>query len=594
VKLPPNPRARACYDHLRHSLDEAPEGSSQQLLLERAIQFPFKRYPDTTAPWHLLMHNPAHMRWDHVLDVVEVIDSLRQPTGSSMGQPLHLEPFQILILLAFLGPEDPVTGLRIIREGLMTLARKQGKTMLVSGLTTALMCLDPDHHGLRGQEIQVGASDRDQAGITHQMCSRMVELDDTLGIREKFRSTPSTKRLQHLRTLTQLRCLSADAHRHHGGNAAIVLLDEMGNVASAQAEEFYSVLTTGFGAQKEPLTFLFSTQAPVDQHFFSIAVDRAKAINEGRLPPGSFAGFVFEVPELDADGERVDPFDESVWYLGSPGLGTVADPADIRDWAKKAQELPSLENKFRLLKLNQRVSETSAFVSRLVWEANAGASGDLYGRACWLGVDLSETTDLTALVALFEPRTPDEPLPVLAHFWIPGEGLATRAKRDHVPYDVWAEQGLIDTASAQTVDYSRVAEQIIEYLSDYEVMGIAFDRFRMKYLKAALADLGYEWPEESNFLIPIGQGFVDQSRSVQVLEDLLLNRKIAHAANPILKWNAANAVVVRDPAGNRKFNKAKSYGRIDGLVALAIAAHARADAGLMMSDPAFDVAAIVG
>ena len=204
-----------------------------------------------------------------------------------------------------------------------------------------------------------------------------------------------------------MRCLSSDAHRHHGGNAAIILIDEIGNVSSAQAEEFYSVLTTGDGAQAEPLTFLFSTQAATDQHFFSVAVDRAKAINEGKLTPDSFAGFVFELPETDADGEKVDPYDEDYWYLANPGMGTITNVRSIRDWATKAKEMPSLENKYRLLKLNQRVSETSGYVSRTVWEDNAAGGlpdpSELYGRPCWLGLDLSETTDLTALVALFEP-----------------------------------------------------------------------------------------------------------------------------------------------------------------------------------------------
>jgi phage terminase large subunit-like protein len=460
------------------------------------------------------------------------------------------------------------------------------------------MCLSPDNHGFAGQEIQVGASDRDQAGITYQMVDRMINLDDRFGIASKFRMTPSSKRLQHKTTLTQLRCLSSDAYRHHGGGPAVVLLDECANISSAQAEEFYSVLTTGFAAQKEPLTLMFSTQAPNDQHFFSRFADRAKAINEGKLDPTTFAGFVYEVPETDAEGEPVDPFDESWWYLGAPGLQAgIADIADIRDWAQKAKEMPNLSQKFQLLKLNRRVSETAGFVSRVVWQENENPCPppeELYGRTCWLGLDLSETTDLTAMVALFEPASPQEHMPVHPYFWIPGGDLQMRVKRDHVPYDVWAEQGLVDVKSAKTVDYGRVADKIIEYLQNYEVMGIGFDRYRIKYLIAALKEKGYEWPEESNFLYPIGQGFIDQTRSLDVLQELLLNKRLATNKNPILRWNMSNMVVVRDPANNMKANKARSYGRIDGGIALALAAHVRADFGLLSSDPAFDVAAIVG
>lgn len=598
MRLPDNPRARACGEYLRNLHTSSPADSDQRAVLARVIGFPFEAYPDTTAPWHLLQHDPAHMRWEHVHDVIRIIDQLRQPTGSGMGDTITLQPFQVMIILAFLGPENPETKLRVVREGALTLARKQGKTALVAALVTALMCLSPESHGLLGQDIQVGASDREQAGITFQMVDRMVSLDKEIGISEKFRSVPSSKRMQHKKTLTQLRCLSSDAYRHHGGNPAIVLLDEIGNVSSAQAEEFYSVLTTGFAAQKEPLTFLFSTQAPVDQHFFSLMIDRAKAINEGRLAPSTFAGFAFEIPEVDADGEKVDPYDESIWYLANPGLNTIANIADIRDWATKAKEMPSLENKYRLLKLNQRVSATSAFVSRTVWEENAGKSRpmpeDLYGRSCWLGIDLSETTDLTALVALFEPAPGEERHPVIPWFWIPGDDLITRSKRDHVPFDVWSREGLIDTQSARTIDYGRIAERIIECLNNYEVLGIGFDRYRMKYLRSELRDRGYEWPDDSSFLQPIGQGFADQSRSLQVLEDLLLNRKLWHGNHPILKWNAANTVVVQDQAKNRKADKARSFGRIDGMIALALAAHTRADSGLLGTDPGFSVEAIIG
>ena len=580
-------RALECKRALQHRLEGATETAEREIL-GRVLQFPFEDYPDTAVPWHLLEHE--RMRWDHVHDVIYLIENLRQPTGSSVGARLTLQPFQVMIILAFLGPESE-DGLRVVKEGLLTLARKSGKTALVAGITTALMILHPDHHGLKGQEIQVGAADREQAGITHQMIERMVQMDDRLGISERFRSTPSRKTVQHLRTLTTLRCLSSDAHRHHGGNPAVVLLDELGNVSNAAAEEFYSVLTTGFGAQKEPLTLMFSTQAAVDQHFFSLQVDRAKRINEGREEPGSFAGFVFTLPETDAAGNDTDPHDEKLWHLANPGIDTITSRDDIREWSKKARALPDLENKYRLLRMNQRVSATSAFVSRTVWEANTHADAfddaDLLGRPCTIGIDLSETTDLTALVAVFEPLEPDGPMPVLPYFWIPGDGILERAHRDKVPYDVWARQGVIDTMSSKVVDYGRIADRIIQLFSDCEVRGIGFDRWKWKYLRQALKEKGYEWDDDEakSFLISIGQGFKDSPRTLDLLEQALLERKLAHRGNPILNWNAANCVVERDAAMNRKVAKNRSYGRVDGMVALGIALHARDELGIVATGP---------
>lgn len=610
--LPPNPLALAFQEWLGQHLKElAKQGCSastddenflpEMHLYSRIAGFPFHAYPDFCVPWHLLKW--PHMRWEHVYHLAEIIESLRQPTGAHVGGPMVLQAFQLMMLVAFLGPEYPDSKLRVVREGLLTLARKQSKSTTVAAIVTALMCLHPDDHGLRGQEIQVGAADRDQAGIIHGMCERFVQLDEVLDISNRFRSVPSKKTLTHNFTLTQLRCLSSDAYRQLGGNPVMVLLDEIGNVPGQAAEEFYSALTTGFGAQDEPLTLLLSTQAPNDQHFFSQQVDRCMALNEGRTEDPEVAGFVFTVPETGADGADIDPFDPRYWYLGAPGWGTIYNPKDMQDWAKRARDLPSLQNRYENLKLNRRVSETSAFVSRTAWQRNGVSFDleDLRGRECTLGLDLSETTDLTALVAVFEPmeiqvgNQIEMRSPVLPFFWIPGDGLVERSKSDKVPYDVWSRDGYIDTQSHRTVDYRVVARKFLELMDLYEVIAVGFDRWKMKYMLKALEDEGFEFfsdEERDEFLISIGQGFKDQSRSVELLETRIIEEKLAHGDHPILTWNVGNTVTISDPAGNRKFEKTKSFGRIDGCVALALAIHARGEFEIesegesMYNDPA--------
>lgn len=238
--------------------------------------------------------------------------------------------------------------------------------------------------------------------------------------------------------------------------------------------------------------------------------------------------------------------------------------------------MPSLQNKFENLRMNRRVSETASFVSRVAWERNNVDfdRDELYYRRCWLGLDLSETTDLTALVLLFEPGE-DGRMPVVPYFWIPGEGILERSRRDKVPYDVWSREGLIDTTSRHVIDYGKIAEKIVWTMDTYDVQCFGFDRSKMQYLRPELARLGFEWVPEDNFLIEIPQNFIGQARTVELLEGLILEQRIAHANNPILKWNVANAVVVEDGNKNRKFQKNKSFGRIDGCVALGIANHAR-------------------
>ena len=561
------------------SRDESSKAFDPEMyLLDRIAGFRFDDYPSYTAPWHLLRW--PHMRWEHVYHVVTLVEMLKQATGANVGAPIKLDPFQIFILLCFLGPEDPDTGLRLVTEGLLTLARKQGKTVIVGALVLALMTIHPDNYGLFGQEIQVGAADREQAGITFKIMSRMILQDQDIGIKEKFHTIPSKKYIQHKSTLTEFHAVSSEAFRAHGSNSVIVLMDEIGNIASPLAREFYSVLTSGFGAQKEPLTLMLSTQAPTDEHFFSQQVDRAKRINEGLLEDPSFAGFVFTLPEQDEDGVEFDPWDERWWHLAAPGIGTIYSLKDMKDWAKKARDLPDLENKYRNLKLNQRVSMTSGFLSRKVWKRNSAAvdPADLYGRRCWAGIDLAETTDLAALVLLFEPLPGSIQQAVMPFFWIPGEGLEARSDRDKVPYTTWSKQGLIDTQSSEVVDYERIADKLEELARDYDIQALGVDRWRWKQLELALKDKDVEFgneDKENPTLFIIGQGYRDAPTSIELIEKDALEARLAHGDNPILTWNIANTVTVKDPAGNRKADKSKSYGRIDGTIALMMARRAR-------------------
>lgn len=549
---------------------------SERYVLSRIAEFPFAQYPDYCLPWHLLAHE--RMRWDHVALLAKIIENLRQPTGGNVGKPIgKLLHFQMLMLLLVFGPEAD-DGKRLVKEALFTIGRKNAKTTTIAGVVTALMGVSPEQGGLVGQEIQVGAADRNQAGITHKMVERFVAMDETIGFADRFRSVPSKKTVVHSTTLTQLECLSSDAYRAHGSNPAIVLLDELGNVPGSVAEEFYGVLTSAFGAQPEPLTLMFSTQAETDTHVFSQQVDRAKRVNTGVIEDNEFAGFVFAVPVQDEQGIEVDIYDERWWPLANPGLGAILSWDDMRNAAKRAKELPSQANNFRRFRLNQRVTGAAGFLTRSIWNENGGSVDieRLVGQPCYAGLDLSETTDLSSLVLVFEPIDSTERFPVLSFFWIPGDGLQERSRRDHVPYSHWLAKGYVAASPGPSVSYRQIAEKISWAMDTFIVGAIGYDRYRMKFLRHELKQFGHEWdPKDQSFMVEIQQGFITQTRTVELLEDMAVSGRLIHGDNPVLNWNVANTVVVRDPANNRKFDKAKSYGRIDGTVALGMALHAR-------------------
>ena len=231
------------------------------------------------------------------------------------------------------------------------------------------------------------------------------------------------------------------------------------------------------------------------------------------------------------------------------------------------------------LYMNQRVSSDGRFITPDVWKANS-ATPDLdifYDQECWGGLDLSSKNDLTALV--FTTRKPEGKWPVLPYFWTPGGNIRERADRDRVPYDLWARQGFLQTTPGRTIDYAFMARKVAELHGQLNIAGIKFDRWKIDDFQRALLAEGVDaWIDGRDEpvagglrLIPHGQGFKDMNPAVEMLEDLLLEGKLEHGNHPVLTMCAANAKVQNDPAGNRKFDKIKSTGRIDGIVALSMA-----------------------
>jgi phage terminase large subunit-like protein len=245
--------------------------------------------------------------------------------------------------------------------------------------------------------------------------------------------------------------------------------------------------------------------------------------------------------------------------------------------------MPAREAAYRNLVLNQRINAHSPFIARGVWETCAGAVDDdvFRSRPVFAGLDLSGRNDLTALLLVAQDDAGT--WHVRTEFWTPEVGLEERARRDRAPYDLWVRQGFLRATPGASVDFGFVAQFLAELGSEYELRCIGFDRWRMDYLTAEMNKLGVPYsvlnkvevpPEglpEGLVLVKHGQGFQDMPPALDALEAELLNGRLRHGGHPVLTWCAANAVAERNAAGERKLEKAKSTGRIDGIVALAMA-----------------------
>lgn len=403
-------------------------------------------------------------------------------------------------------------------------------------------------------QLYSGAQSRDQAAILFALAAKMVRLSETLRDHVVIRDTAKQLFCPGLGTL--YRALSAEASTAYGLSPAFVVHDELGQVRGPRSELF-EALETAAGAQEEPLSLILSTQAPTDSDLLSILIDDALRGADPRVKVALYTA--------DID---IDPFSDEAIAQANPHLDVFMNREEVRRQAEEARRMPAREAAYRNLVLNQRVEAYSPFVSRGIWMRNAGQPlEDWSGLPVYGGLDLSEARDLTALVLVAE----SDGLHVKPTFWLPGDGLSDRARGDRVPYDVWANDGYLLTTPGQAIEYEHIAAYLRDVFDRYDVRKLAFDRWNMRHLRPWLLKSGFTEAEIDAHFVPFGQGFASMSPALRELESVLLSDRLRHGGHPVLTMCAANAVVKSDEAGNRKLDKRRSSGRIDGMVALAMA-----------------------
>jgi phage terminase large subunit-like protein len=479
-------------------------------------------------------------RGERVIAFIE--QYLKIPEGEFVGKPIVLDNFQKRFILEIY---DNPHG---TRRAYLSIARKNGKSALIAGILLAHI-VGPEAR-LNSQIIS-GAMSRDQAALVFNLACKMIQLSPE--IQGLVRIIPSSKKLIGLARNVEYRALAADGRTAHGLSPVLAILDEVGQVRGPQSD-FIDAIITSQGAHADPLLIAISTQAPNDADLFSIWLDDAISSKDNRI-----VCHLYEAPK------ETDLLDKGAWKAANPAIGNFRSEADVEEQAQRALRMPSFEPTFRNLVLNQRVEVMSPFISKGIWILNSEEINNaaFYEGEVYIGLDLSAKTDLTAMaMAVYY----ENKWHIKMKFWTPEKGLRERSKRDRAPYDVWAEQGFISAIPGASIDFEYLAKDISEVLEDCNIKAIAYDRWRIDILKKEFDKLNIELPLE-----PYGQGFKDMAPAIDALESLLLNEKIAHGGNPVLTMCMANARIEKDAAGNRKMNKFKATGRIDGAVALAMA-----------------------
>lgn len=479
--------------------------------------------------------------------VIKFIEGLQITAGTFAGKPFTLRPWQRGIIEAIY--LTGANGKRKVRTALLVLPRKNGKTQLAAALALAHLC-GPEAES-RGQ-VYSAASDRHQAAIIYREMLAMIRADEELS--ERVINRDYNKTIEDSETGSTYFALSRDVRAAHGLSPSFVVCDEL---AQWGGRDLYDALVTGTGARDEPLIVVISTKSPDPNHVLSELVRYGEQVREGEINDPSF------LPILYAAGEKDDPWSEETWRACNPALGDFRSLDEMRVAAEQAKRLPAREPSFRLLYLNQPVDAASRFLNGPDWRGCIGQieTAALHGKRCILGLDLSSTTDLTALAAYF-PETGD----LLTWFWYPADNLEEAEKRDHVPYRLWARQGFIETTPGRAIDKSFVVHRIAELVQDFKVEACAYDRWGITELKRILVD-----EDVKIEMIEWGQGWKDASPALDAIETAVLQKQLHHRAHPVMDWCVANAVALTNPAGGRKLAKDRSTGRIDGLVAASMA-----------------------
>lgn len=483
----------------------------------------------------------------------------RIPEGKDVGKPVKLRDWQKReICRIYDNPHGT-------RRAILSFGRKNGKTALSAFICLLHLC-GPEARA--NSQLFSAAQSRDQAAILFSLAAKVVRMSPDLNGVVTIRDTAKQLACQELGTL--YRALSADASTAYGLSPVLIVHDELGQVKGPRSE-LYEALETATGAQESPLSIVISTQAPTDGDLLSLLIEDGLSGKDPRV-----------VVSLYSAPMEMDPFSEEAIRAANPAFGDFQNATETLAMAEDARRMPSREAEFRNLILNQRVDMSAPFISRSVWQACAAPVVDSFkGLPVFGGLDLSEVSDLTAFV----PVAPvDGVWNVRPVFWLPGSGLAEKARADRVPYDVWHREGWLQTTVGATVDYEYVAAFLYDFCESHDVRKIAFDRWNWRHLKPWLAKIGFAEDQlegDAALFEPMGQGFQSMSPALRDLESAILNGKIAHGGHPVLTMCAANATVQSDPAGNRKLSKIKSHGRIDGMVALAMAMSVAATAQQM-------------
>jgi phage terminase large subunit-like protein len=468
---------------------------------------------------------------------------IRIPEGKFVGEKLTMAEF---MREDFRAIYDNPAG---TRRAILSRGRKNAKTT-EAAMILLLHLVGPEYR--KNSQLYSSATSRDQAALIFSLAVKMIRLNPALYQFVTIKESMKTLVCEALGIT--YRALAAEATTAFGLSPALIMHDELGQVRGPRST-LYEALETATAAQERPLSVVISTQAPNDSDLLSILIDDAAGGHDPKT-----------ILRLNTAGkEHEDPFTESAIRAANPGFDIFMNREEVVAMAENARRMPARQAEYENLVLNRRVEASNPFVSEPTWRACGMPVKDLHGMEVYAGLDLSSVRDLTALIIMGRV---DKIWHIKPWFWLPSEGLREKSQSDRVPYDLWADQGFIETTPGASISYEFVAQRLFDLFKEYSIKKLAFDRWGMKYLTPWLKQAGFTDTIIAERFVEVGQGTVTMTPALRDMEQAIIEKQIAHGNNPVLAMCASCAVVEGNDSA-RKLSKQRSNGRIDGLVALA-------------------------
>jgi phage terminase large subunit-like protein len=491
--------------------------------------------------------NPASV--DRLLKVCRLF---QHTEGRYAGRPFTAEPWQVAYALApvfgWLRLDDEGLPVRVIRTLWLEIPRKNGKSTLCAVLGLYLLVADREP----GAQVYAAASSKRQAAAVFEPSRRMALASPEVSKRVR----PMREVIAHKSSGSVYRVVAADADKLHGLNVHGALVDE---VHVHDTRDLIDVLETGTGSRSQPLVAFITTAD--DGKPESVYDEKRRLVEShvaGTYTDPTLYGVVF------AADEAADPFAEATWEAANPGIDVTVRRDYLHKEAERAKASPAYLNTFLRLHLNRRTRQDKRWLALSTWDESAGMvdRAALRGRKAFGGIDLASSSDLASLAWVVPDG--EGSFDALWRVWLPEDRLPALNERTAGAGSRWVREGWLTVTPGNVIDYRAILAGVDEDARHFDVAELAFDRWGMTQLSQDLSDEGLE-------LFPMGQGFASMGPPTKELLRLLLERKLRHGGNPLVRWTVDNLAVRTDPAGNVKPDKAKSGDKIDPVVALVMA-----------------------